>query len=189
MSQRRSKVKRALFIVIPVLVALASVVAVTAATLAFPTAAQSVLDEYLHFISTSSPPTHLIGVKTRVRANRPWNLNQDLDYPVFGTSWHYQTDQRLDWQPLALETAEWQLTVVQEGDARLAPDRRLPLPFPPQELWCVLLESGSRDQVIFLARHHREPYYTEWVVHQGPKAPFSQSLLDTLSDIGCNLNP
>ncbi len=68
-------------------------------------------------------------------------------------------------------------------------DGRPSLPFPPEELWCVQLHAAGGGQVVFVARHHREPYCNSWVVHQGPEEPYDQGFLDLLSHIACDLDP
>jgi hypothetical protein len=68
-------------------------------------------------------------------------------------------------------------------------DGRPSLPFPPEEVRCVQLHAEGGGRVVFVARHRREPTCTGWVVHQGPKEPYDQGLLDLLSGIACDLDP
>ena len=175
--------KRALFLSLPLTVGLIAIVAVVAAALAFPTAAKDELDAYLDHLASSSPPgAARAEVITLDRARRPWSLSSEQNYPVFGTSPTYQSDRRSDWPTAALQTPIWSDEIVTTSGAS-----HPVLPFPPEEVWCVLLAGESQDQVIFLARHHREPYYTDWVIHQGPHTPFPDSLHDILSAVGCDL--
>ena len=175
--------KRALFLSLPLIVALIAVIAVAAAALAFPAAAKDELDAFLdHVASSSHPGVGRAEVITLDRARRPWNLSSEQNYPVFGTSPFYETDRQIDWPTVVLQTPVWSDEIVTTSGAS-----QPALPFPPTELWCVLMAGEPHDQVIFLARHHREPYYTDWVIHEGPHAPFSESVLDTLSAVGCDL--
>jgi hypothetical protein len=175
--------KRFMFLGIPLLVGLGTVVAIATAALAFPTAAQDELDIYLdHLISNSPAGTRQAEIVTLDRARRPWNLTADRTFPVFGAARYYQTDSRYDWPTVALETPIWSEHVVTSSGGNSPA-----LPFPPEEVWCALLADESQEQVIFVARHHREPYFTEWVIHQGPRAPFPESLLSTLVEVDCNL--
>jgi len=171
--------KRAMFITIPLLVALALVVSVTAAVLGFPVAAQQELDSYLQHIEPSAK------VDVIARAARTWNFGQESNYPAFGDNWFFRTDARYTAATKVLETPVWQKHFYYNSKTPL--NGRTLLPFPPQELWCVLLNGENKDRVLFLAEYHQEPYYTEWVIHQGPQEPFSPELLDTLSAIGCDL--
>jgi hypothetical protein len=102
------------------------------------------------------------------RARTPWNLTADMSQAAFGASAHYQTDSS------------------KSGIA---------LPFPPKEVWCVLLEradttfglaAGMPYDVVFVGLHV-DLYYADWVVHKGPAAPASPQLKDSLSVLGCEL--
>jgi hypothetical protein len=63
----------------------------------------------------------------------------------------------------------------------------LPLPYPPQAVWCVLLKGDSQQQVVFVARHN-SLYNADWIVHI-PSQPFaSPDLQASLSLIGCSFD-
>jgi hypothetical protein len=74
---------------------------------------------------------------------------------------------------------------------------RLDLPFPPEEVWCVLLKRGqvSTDepggetpyQVVFVGYHTDRLWRTGWVVHEGARSPFSPAFMASLLVIGCDL--
>ena len=68
------------------------------------------------------------------------------------------------------------------------------LPFPPLAVQCVLLErtresDGAEDeplrQVVFVGHHSDGLYRVGWLVHEGPKEPFSPELQAHLDAIGC----
>jgi hypothetical protein len=158
-----------------------AVVAIATATVAFPTAAQEVVDRYLDSLTSFGiGRAEVISID---RARRPWNLSADsTDYPVFDAGRYCQGDERYEQLKMALETPLWSDKIVTTSSNDCPA-----LPYPPEELWCGLLSSGGQEQVIWIARHHREPYYTEWVIHQGPLTPFPESLHDTLITVGCEL--
>jgi hypothetical protein len=177
-------VKRYLFLGIPILFGLGALVTVVTATMAFPTAAQEAVDRYLvHLDSQSSVGAERTELIIIDRARRPWNLCADYDnYPIFAADKYYQGDLHYDQPTIALETALWSDKIVTSSA-----DDDPALLFPPEELWCGLVSTDGHERVIWIARHHREPYYTEWVIHQGPYAPFPESLHATLVAVNCEL--
>jgi hypothetical protein len=59
-----------------------------------------------------------------------------------------------------------------------------PLPYPPDEVWCVLLQNDSQQQVVYVALH-KSQNNADWIVHI-PSQPYSSpSLQNSLSQIGC----
>lgn len=73
----------------------------------------------------------------------------------------------------------------------------LDLPFPPEEVWCVLLkrDASSNDElggempykVVFVSHHTDRLWNDDWVVHEGAKALFTHEFIESLSLIGCDL--
>ena len=76
-----------------------------------------------------------------------------------------------------------------------------PRPFPPKEVWCVLLgrERSSTDDstgettyaVVFVAEHH-DLYNADIVIHEGARDPFTQDsftqdFMESLAMIDCDL--
>jgi hypothetical protein len=64
-----------------------------------------------------------------------------------------------------------------------------PLPFPPEEVWCVLLGRGSQatsSGVVFVALH-QDIHNADWVVHETAGDPFSPDSLNAASAIGSDL--
>ena len=84
-----------------------------------PARAQLRLDEYLAYAF----PGEGITVAAIDRATYPSRLTADLAGPAFGSSLHFQTD----------------LGASDLDDGSLSP-----LPFPPAEVWCVLLKGEER---------------------------------------------
>jgi hypothetical protein len=63
------------------------------------------------------------------------------------------------------------------------------LPYPPDRLYCVLLEhryqqASSRRQLVFVALHS-DLYTADWVLHEGPYEPFGPKTAATLRTLGC----
>ncbi len=69
-----------------------------------------------------------------------------------------------------------------------------PLPFPPQEVWCVLVkERGAPEgtdpyQLLFVALH-QDLYNADWVVHEGVAELLSQEAAAAMTALGCELTP
>jgi hypothetical protein len=103
-------------------------------------------------------------------ARRPWLFTEEISFGAHGSSVHFQTE---------------------EYSNILSP-----LPFPPDQVWCVLLEQQSRassehgaerpDAVVLVALHI-DMYVADWVVHSVAGDPFSRELETVLSTIGCDL--
>jgi hypothetical protein len=87
---------------------------------------------------------------------------------VFGDSLHYQTD---------------------------TDSSGMPLPFPPEQVWCALLERANgtfgldadRPYAVVFVSLHMDMYNADWVVHEGMGEPAGPQVRATLSTIGCDL--
>lgn len=161
--------KRTGLMIVPWLLLVALVVAVTAQVpkdAGLPAGVQTRLEQYL-------PSPHALGkaaVLTVTRARQPWHFSKEMSYSVLGDSVYFQTDYPLTWR---------------EGGGPS------PLPFPPKELWCALLEgedrvTGERSYAVVLIGLHMDMYSGDWMVHEGPTDRSLPALLQGLSTIGCD---
>jgi hypothetical protein len=138
-----------------------------------PPAWQTELEKYIAYKEHASPI--LITEQSAVRSERPWKFTGDTGYIVYGDTPYYITD-----------------NTYQSGrDSRFS---RMPLPYPPEELWCVLLKMEPRYapdffkyQLVFVARH-QDLYNADWVIHEANRPPSSPEIKQTLSRIGCNID-
>ncbi len=138
-----------------------------------PPAWQTELEKYIAYKERGSPL--LITELVAVRSGRPWRFTGDTNFIVYGDTPYYITD-----------------NTYQSG-----PDRRfsrMPLPYPPEELWCVLLKIGpsyapsfSKYQLVLVARH-QDLYNADWVIHEAILPPSSPELKQTLSRVGCDIH-
>jgi hypothetical protein len=131
-----------------------------------PSQVQMRLEQY-RTSSLADSNTHVAMV---TRAKRPWNLTRDLRWPVLGHSVYFQTD-----QPFA-----------PGQNSALSP-----LPFPPKEIWCALLESedeatGTPSYSVVLVALHMDMYSADWMIHHPPSDPFGVSEL--LHAVGCEID-
>jgi hypothetical protein len=63
-----------------------------------------------------------------------------------------------------------------------------PIPYPPEELQCVLLGVGvgEGEEMVFLALHN-DMYSGDWLVHQSKSAWPGDELKAQLGAVGCDL--
>ena len=156
---------KAIRFILPLLLATILVVALLVAIrMNRPSAWRLALDKYVEYRDSSSSRTttvHLVD-----RASKPWNFSRDMSYAVFGDSPYYQTDYGYS------------------GEKRSGPR---PLPFPPDDVWCVLLERDHETYTIVFVAEHQDLYNADVVIHEGVSDLSTQSLVESVSRIGCDL--
>jgi hypothetical protein len=127
---------------------------------------QDALNQYLNYknMAQRDPFT----VEAVVEAAEPWNLTRDLSADAYGESVHFITRryrvEPTDDSPIAPAGAS-------SGSLK-------PLPFPPQDVWCVLLKSGKNLQLVFVALH-QDLYNADFVIHETVN-------IQDQDKIGCN---
>lgn len=173
---------RAPIIVLTVLVlATAIVVAVLIAReQTLPSEAQTALNEYVFY--RQSLPSASVVVERVARAALPSHFTTDMSGASYGSSNFYHTahDYR---EPIAVDLPSG--SVITPSVQYVGASR--PIPFPPADLWCVVLKYGDQLQVIFVALH-QDLYNADWLVHE-PRADISaRALSDKLGALGCNLD-
>lgn len=90
---------------------------------------------------------------------------------MFGSTVYYQTD-------------------FAPGDS--TPAGVMPLPYPPKEVWCILLKerdkpTGVPSYAIVLAALHMDMYNADWMLHMGPRDLSTPGLMESLRESGCDL--
>jgi hypothetical protein len=105
-------------------------------------------------------------MQATVEASKPWNFSQDMSATVFGNS-VFRTD--------------------------YGKGGNIDLPFPPERVWCVLLERGTTEadrktgyEVVFVNLHNDNVWWLDWVVHEGTGDLSSQEFSETMELIGCD---
>jgi hypothetical protein len=158
------------FLTIP-LVLLTVLLAVVAAEVpreaGLPADVATRLDQYL----ASSHGTGQLSVVATSEARQPWLFGSEMSQAVLGDSVYFQTDFPLSWKTAS-------------GPS--------PLPFPPKELWCVLLRQGeagleTRYALLYVALH-MDMYSGDWIVHQGLEAATAAAVVRSASNVGCSLD-
>ena len=168
--------RRAILLIFPLLLATALVAALLVAIrMNRPPDWQLELDKYVEYKDSFSSGTTTVQLVDR--ASRPWNFSRDMSHAVFGDGPYYQTDYGYSG----------------EGRNRGGPR---PLPFPPEDVWCVLLERdhNSTDDLIEETTHtivfvaeHQDLYNADVVIHEGASDLSTQAFVESVSRIGCDL--
>jgi hypothetical protein len=173
-SLRPVTVKRAVAIGLLLLIVGLLLGLTASAVTSFPTGAATELQS---FLLSSSGGT--IRTKELARASRPWALEHELGLVTAGDSHFFETDLR--YGPTSGLVTGVPTSEIRSGSG----GQGAPLPYPPREVWCVLVEGPAGRQVLVLARHHREPYQTDWIIHQQPSAPSPTDWTGILQLLGC----
>jgi hypothetical protein len=158
--------RRAGVVVFPLLLATALVVAsLVAMRTNRPPDWQLELDKYVEYKDSLSSGTTTVQLVDR--ASRPWNFSRDMSHAIFGDSPYYQTDDSYG--------------------GRRGPR---PLPFPPEDVRCVLLERDHNEEttynIVFVAEH-QDLYNADVVIHEGASDLSDQPFAESISEIGCEL--
>jgi hypothetical protein len=139
-----------------------------------PADCQSRLWEYVAYLNDSFPETTT--VQAVAQARKPWKFSSAMSGATFGAGVVFQTDS--------------------SAYSSTAQDGLTPLPFPPEQLWCVRLRQGhgsstaSEEQALYavvFAGLHMNMYNAEWVLHEGPRDLPEPELEEILATIGCDL--
>lgn len=171
--------KRGLLLVIALLLlaALAAgVLALLPDKAGLPAGCQSALDQYLAYRNVSL--SEGLSVKSTVKATKPGGMTQDVSFAVYGDSTYYQTDENYKKTSDGTEAT----TVWSKQELR-------PLPYPPEEVWCVLLERSAASPAYGAAfvSLHQDIHNAGWVVHEVRPDPFDPESIRVASDLGCSL--
>ena len=141
-----------------------------------PAGCQAALDQYLAYKNVSLAEG--LSVKAEAKAAKPGSLTQDVSYAVYGDSTYYQTDENYKEASGQAEAP----TIWTREEFR-------PLPYPPEEVWCILLERSAQTPgygVAFVSLH-QDIHNAGWVVHEAAPDPFVPESLQVASDLGCDL--
>lgn len=120
---------------------------------------QREVQTYLHCRSSAYSDTVRIG--EYVQARLPQNFQAEMSKASFSNTPYYKTD------------------------CRFNPDRAgyKPMPYPPNDLWCVKINSTDPDAPLaIVVALHQDIYNADWVVHEmtDPEA--------VLSAVGCRFS-
>lgn len=118
-----------------------------------------------------------------VRANlatKPWLLTPGQSGPTFGEGVFDVTILELAAGPIS-----WPSTPVSSADHYSKASDLRALPYPPAQVWCVLLKSGEAGEVPILVAAHSDLYNARWIVHEMPGTWSSDQVNTLLDELGC----
>lgn len=122
------------------------------------------LDQYLAFQHSSGEPAyHLVSA---VQASQPAQFTASMSSESYSESAIFGTSMGVGEQFIS---------------------QMLPLPYPPETVWCALLKGDSQQQVVYIALHN-SLYNADWVVHIPPQAFESPAIQTNLTRIGCRFD-
>ena len=179
--------RKVVLIVIPLFVMIALGITLFIITVHQPPSWQGELERYLQYKRTLASGEYEI--QRTMAASKPWNFNADMSKVSFGESAYYQTDNRYGEEPPDLDTLDLMPDDAPSGSL-------MPLPFPPEKLWCVFIkktmdtESSFDGQVkteLVLVALHQDLYSADIIIHeivaQSPEVDMEEMVLR----IGCEI--
>jgi hypothetical protein len=149
-----------------------------------PEMAQSTLARYQARLKQLGQPATMLEARP---AAYPRAFTAALSGPTFGDGVYYgvsyvDVDTPGPWQPTATEFSVYTHTTTSGISAASYAGGQRPLPYPPDEAWCVRLQpERSGAPVTVLLALHQDLYNASWAVHELPAANLDQ----TLALLGC----
>jgi hypothetical protein len=147
---------------------------------------QDELSQYLRYKSESV--NEIYDIHAYAKGKTPWNLHMENNKVSLGESEYYQTDFRY-----GEELSEDEVTFI----IGKSPDNNLiPLPFPPNEVWCVLLKRVNGAETNFpdddvatlvLVALHQDLYNADYVVHEIRSEIQDETSYEIAEELGCAL--
>ncbi len=171
----------ALAILTPVSVIIVGVVLLITATRGMPDVAQTALARYLAFLYLSPGPS--IGAVSQ--ATQPWLFKPEQSSATYSESVHYHTTVNL--RALATRQISRSPSPAASPDIYHGSDGLAGLPYPPEDLWCVLLDTGEQGTDVVLVALHMGLYNADWVVHELPANWSAAERSAALAELGCGV--
>ena len=174
--------RRAIVVVLLALAPIAALLFVMADEVGAPSNhAQTALDKYLAY------KHYTLRLEQFDQASRPWNFTREMSAFTIGDSARYLTHADFSGN-LRREATRFAAQAANSQVPSSAQDGRIPLPYPPEEVWCASLASDESRLVVFVVLH-QDLYNGAWIVHEPEGALTSHELSENLSSLGCDLNP
>jgi len=145
------------------------------------------LDRYIRYKESLS--NGIYNVSEVVIARKPWNFSEELSKITFGASVFFQTDYRYGEELPDQDTLELIPGNPPSGGL-------IPLPFPPEQAWCVYLgddsDSSSNkrvmiDPILLVIGLHKDLYHADIVIHEVESNSTFQSIEGMIKILGCDL--
>ena len=153
--------RKRLLIYIPTLLVIGVMVALLLLTNRQPPKWKTALDQYLTYLRSTGQPSYQL--VSAVSASLPANFTPLMSAESFSDSVIFQTD-------------------LNTNDPSSAGTQ--PIPYPPDQVWCVLLKDGGQQHVVYIALHN-SLYNADWIVHTSADPWGSSELQNSLDRLSC----
>jgi hypothetical protein len=155
--------KKRSLIVIPLLAVIVLVVSILLLDSLRTPAWRVKINHYLNFLRETNHPSY--HVESTASAAQPGNFTEAMSVETYSDTPLFQTS---------------------SGSSTSYSAELEPLPYPPEQVMCVLLHDGSQLQLVYVALHNNL-YNADWIVHISPDPWGSQTLQFNLTSIGCSI--
>jgi hypothetical protein len=155
--------KRILVSAVPLVVMVTAAITATSPEAGVPI--NSAVQKYLAIGPANASGDTTIGQV--VPAGRPWNFAPLMSKATYGSGVYFHVNQGFD---------------PKYGDSSRA------LPYPPREVWCVVLTDASGSSRIVFTALHEDMYKADWILHESAAVRGTPLLGEWLASIGCDLN-
>ena len=148
---------------------------------------QADLDRYLQYKNADISGGYR--VVSAVEARAPWNFTPEMSVLTLGESMHYQTD--IDYSDEMPDQEDE--NVLSEGASS---GHLIPLPFPPEEIWCVFLagedvldEDGLVEAAtdLVLVALHQDLYNADYILHEIADGSQAGTAGGVARSVGCDI--
>ncbi len=168
-------------VLMPIVIVAAAILYITSRGL--PSDARAALEGYLIYrYDQESKPL----VQQSTLATKPWLLTSQMSGPTFGGGAFFNTS--VVYSAAATGGANWPSTPVASQGYYSSVGSLRALPYPPEEVWCVLLDVQDQGQTPILVAAHMDLYNARWIVHEMPTLSTPKEVNALLDEIGCGLN-
>ncbi len=145
---------------------------------------RSAVTDYLAYKGWTRDAT----IKQAVKARAPYKFTEEMNLSTYGEGPHYTADTSSSFNRNVTTPYP-----TKENGAETANSFRIgrPIPYPPTEVWCVLLQRRTTEGDTFhfiFANLHEDMYNAEWIIHVGEQAPFSPTFLERVASLNCDLD-
>lgn len=175
----KRKVVIALAVLAPVSVIIVGIAVIFTGTGRMPDVAQTALARYLAFRYQSPSPS----VRQESQATRPWLFKPEQSSATYGDSVYFRTMH--NYGATGIKQISLSPSPAASPDVYRGSDGLRGLPYPPEEIWCVLLEPREERAQVVLVALHMDLYKADWVVHELPPEWSAAERSAVLADLGC----
>lgn len=145
---------------------------------------RSIVSDYLAYKGWTGQVT----IKQSVKARAPYNFTEAMNLSTYGEGPYYTVDTSSNFN----QNVTTPHPTKGSGNETANSFRTgRPIPYPPKEVWCVLLQRHTAEDDTFhfiFANLHEDMYNAEWIVHVGEQASFSPTFLERIASVGCDLD-